>query len=130
MTTFVDAVSFMLIRDGAVLAERRKLSKRADPGVLSLPGGHVEAGESHIETLYREAREEMAIDIKNPSFVCTLLHRSVNVMKLHYYAITEWQGEIETLEAQSLHWIPIDQPALFDLDVCKVAVREYQRIYS
>ena len=126
---FVDAVSFMLIRNGAVLAERRKLTKTADPGVLSLPGGHVEAGESHLEALYREAKEEMAIDIINPEFVCTLLHRSVNVMKLHYYAITDWRGEIATLEAQSLHWIALDQPARFDLDVCKVAVGEYQRIY-
>jgi 8-oxo-dGTP pyrophosphatase MutT (NUDIX family) len=126
---FVDTVSFMLIRESTVLAERRKLSKPADPGILALPGGHVEAGENHIEALYREAKEELAIDIKNPKYVCTLLHRSVNVMKLNYYAVTEWRGEIETLEAQSLHWIPLDQPNFFDLEVCKVAVSEYQRIY-
>jgi len=125
----VSAVSFMLIRDGAVLAERRKMSKPADPGILSLPGGHVEAGETVLQALRREAKEETTVDIINPNFVCTLLHRSVNVMKLHYYAVTAWQGVIETIEAQSLHWIPLDRPELFDLDVCKVAVREYRRIY-
>src|SRR6266699_1067905 len=41
-----ECVSGVLIRDGAVLVEKRRADDDADPGLVLLPGGHVEVGES------------------------------------------------------------------------------------
>ena len=41
-----ECVSGVLISDGAVLVEKRRADDDADPGLVLLPGGHVEVGES------------------------------------------------------------------------------------
>ena len=123
----IDCVAFMLIRDGALLAERRKLTRKLAPGVLSIPGGHVEPGEAFEAALRREAREELSIELGPSAFVCSLLHRAEEVRKLHYYAVTSWQGEIQCREASSLHWIALADVVRLDLEVDRTALREYQR---
>ena len=120
----------MLIRDGAVLAERRKLTKKKDPGVLALPGGHVEPGEELLGALHREAREEMAIELVAPAFLCTLLHQGEETLRLSFYAVHDWRGDIKVLEAAALEWIRLDRPERFDMEVDHVALAEYRRIYG
>ncbi len=125
-----EAVAFMLIRDGKVMVERRRRDKAKDPGILAIPGGHLEPGETPEDALRREAKEETTIELGAPRFVCTLLHPCPHLLKLHYYAVTDWRGEIEALEAESLHWLALDDVAQLDLPVCRTAVREYQRLYE
>jgi NUDIX domain len=50
----------MLIADGRVLAEQRKLTKSLAPGAVALPGGHLEGDEDRKDALERELREELA----------------------------------------------------------------------
>ncbi len=47
-------------------AERRKvlLTRRTDNGRWCLPGGHMEAGESIVETCVREVREETGLEVR------------------------------------------------------------------
>ena len=52
---------FSLIRSNTVLAEKRKLTKQVVPGVIALPGGHLEEGESPEEALSLELCEELGI---------------------------------------------------------------------
>jgi 8-oxo-dGTP diphosphatase len=56
------AVSAAIIRDGRVLIVRR--AKGASTGVVTLPGGVVEAGETLHEAVIREISEETAIAIE------------------------------------------------------------------
>lgn len=55
------AVSAAIVRDGHVLIVRR--AKGAAKGLYTLPGGVVEAGETLIEAVKRETREETGIEI-------------------------------------------------------------------
>jgi ADP-ribose pyrophosphatase YjhB (NUDIX family) len=56
------AVSAAIFRDGRVLIVRR--ARKPALNLYSLPGGAVEVGESLIEAVVREVREETQIDIE------------------------------------------------------------------
>ena len=126
----VECVAFMLIKDNHVLAEQRKYTKRVVPGAVSLPGGHVEEGEQPEEALRREVQEELAIVPLAMAYVCTLLHRSQEFRKLHYFAVTHWEGEMHLSEADAVLWIPLNALSPLDLDVDRIAVSEYVRVYT
>jgi 8-oxo-dGTP diphosphatase len=126
----VECIAFMLMQDGQVLAEKRKLTKLVVPGAVALPGGHIEPQESPEEALYREVWEEIGIKPTEIAYVCTLLHRSQEFRKLHYFAVAGWEGEIIPQEADSLVWIPLNALESLDLDVDKIAVQEYLRVHT
>jgi 8-oxo-dGTP diphosphatase len=119
----------MLIADGRVLAEKRKLTKSLVPGAVALPGGHMEGDEDPEDALGRELREELGIVARRVAYVCTLLHRAEELRRIHYFAVERWEGEILNLEADALLWVALDEPHRLDLDIDRVAVREYVRVY-
>lgn len=100
------------------------------PGAVALPGGHIEARERSEEALYREVREEVGIVPVEIAYVCTLLHRAQEFRKLHYFAVTGWEEEIIPQEAESVVWIPLNALETLDLDVDKIVVQEYLRVYK
>jgi 8-oxo-dGTP diphosphatase len=125
----LECVAFMLIADGRVLAEERKLTKVLAPGAVALPGGHMEGDEDPEASLERELREELGITARQVAYVCSLLHRAEELRRIHYFAVERWEGEIRNLEAEALVWIALDEPDRLDLDIDRVAVREYIRVY-
>ncbi len=125
----LDCVAFMLIRDNAVLAEHRKWSKPVAPGIVAIPGGHVDPGEMLAAALHRELMEEIRVTTQALLYVCTLCHRAEEFRKIHYFAVTEWDGEIENHEAETLLWIPFDNLDQLDLEMDQLAIREYVRVY-
>jgi ADP-ribose pyrophosphatase YjhB (NUDIX family) len=56
------AVSAVIFLEGSVLLARR--NQAPGRGQWSLPGGAVELGESHLEALKRELREEASINVE------------------------------------------------------------------
>jgi len=97
-----ECIAFLLIKDDHVLAEQRQWTKKVVPGAIALPGGHMEHDESPQEALYRELREELSIVPSAITYVCTLLHRSQECRKPHYFAIHQWVGTITNHEAAAV----------------------------
>lgn len=126
---FVPCVCFILLRDGHVLLEQRRADKRTDPGRIMIPGGHIEAGESQLQALQRELAEELGLQASKPRYVCSLLHPTTELQLLHYYLITDWQGELCAHEAERVFWHPINQLAGLDLCPDHIAIAEAQRLY-
>ena len=126
----VHCVCFLLLRDGHVLLERRRQDKAVDPGLIMVPGGHVEEGESHLQTLQREVREELGIEPVAAAYVCSLLHPTTELQVLHYYRVSDWTGEPVAHEAEELIWFPLDRLAELNLSPDDVAVREALRLYG
>ena len=50
-------------------------------------------------------QEEVGIVPIESAYVCTLLHRSQEFRKLHYFAVTRWEGEMVSQEAEAVVWI-------------------------
>jgi 8-oxo-dGTP diphosphatase len=125
----LECVAALVLKDATVLAEERKPTKRVAPGAIAFPGGHVEPGEGIEDALRRELMEELGITPLEVRYVCTLLHRSAEFRRLHYFAVPQWEGWVENHEAASLRWVALTAPHGLDLEVDRLALAEYQRVY-
>jgi 8-oxo-dGTP pyrophosphatase MutT (NUDIX family) len=63
----VEVVLGALVRDDQVLLGHRRPDKHAYPDVWDLPGGVAESGEPELDTLTRELREELGVEIERSS---------------------------------------------------------------
>lgn len=90
-------VAGFLERDGRALLARRALTKTIAPGLLHLPGGHVEAGESLEAALTREFREEFRLEIQVGKLVHTFEYNRGSVETTGFVFIvqaSELPGEL------------------------------------
>ncbi len=101
-----ECVSGVLISDGAVLVEKRRADDDADPGLVLLPGGHVEVGESLNRALKREMREEIGINVEKITPIRVRYYTASNGerQRIHYLHIKDWKGKIRSNEAESVYW--------------------------
>ena len=102
----VECVSGILIDQGRVLVEKRRADDEADPGLVFLPGGHVELGESLENALTRELKEELGIQARSivPVGVRYHLASDGETQRVHYFRVMDWSGKIKSLEAENVYW--------------------------
>ena len=78
---------------------------KAYAGYWEFPGGKVEAGETPHHALLRELHEELGIEAETAypwlTRVFTYPHATV---RLHFFRVTDWQGEPHGREGQLLSW--------------------------
>jgi 8-oxo-dGTP diphosphatase len=99
-------VSGILIEHGRVLVEKRRIDDEADPGLVFLPGGHVESGESLKDALVRELKEELGIQARNIVPVGVRYHVASDGerQRVHYLRVQNWSGKIKSFEAETVYW--------------------------
>jgi 8-oxo-dGTP pyrophosphatase MutT (NUDIX family) len=79
-----------LVRDGQVLMAHRHPLRRWYPDCWDLVGGHVEPGESPLQAVTRECREELGVRIHDPVRVPMTFSDPTLVM--HAFVVTRWEG--------------------------------------
>ncbi len=101
-----DCVSGIIISEGKVLVEKRRTDDAADPGLIAIPGGHVEIGESVEDAIVREMREELGIAVKKTRFIGveSWVASDGEGQRIHYFVIEEWEGNLRPQEAMSIFW--------------------------
>ncbi|MCB1894766.1 MAG: NUDIX domain-containing protein [Zoogloeaceae bacterium] len=103
-------VHLILRRDDRVLLMRRANTGFFD-GLFSLPGGHVEAGESIAMTAIREGREELGIELAEASLATVgVIHRLSDSNRIDFFVEVErWAPEPRRAEPDKcdlLDWYP------------------------
>ncbi len=113
----VDTVALVVLKDDTVLVERRGLHKATDPGVVVIPGGHVEQGESLEQVCKRELKEEFDLDCSEIRFLDMMLwHTPVEIQNVYYFVCEGWSGSLKSQEADEVFFIKLDDLSAIDIE--------------
>ena len=103
-TENIELTVLCLIEDGdRILLQNRT---KSDWQGYALPGGHVEQGESFIDAVKREMKEETGLEIKTPKLVGVKQFPIENGRYLVLlFKATEWTGDVISSEEGIMEWI-------------------------
>ncbi|MEK7791893.1 MAG: Nudix family hydrolase [Pseudomonadota bacterium] len=101
----VDVAAAVIMRpDGSFLLTCRPEGKPYS-GYWEFPGGKVEKNEIPLHALDRELQEELGIQVKQAyPWITRVFSYSHATVRLHFFKVTEWQGEPWAREYQALSW--------------------------
>jgi 8-oxo-dGTP diphosphatase len=107
VTILLVAACALVDVDGRVLIARRPEGKTM-AGLWEFPGGKVEAGELPEQTLIRELREELGIDVTQ-ACLAPLTFASHSYPDFHLlmplWICRRWEGFVTAKEGQELAWV-------------------------
>ena len=93
--------------DGRVLIAQRPEGK-AMAGLWEFPGGKIEQGERPEETLIRELREELSIEVKEaclaPFTFASHTYADFHLL-MPLYVCRRWEGTVVAREHAALKWV-------------------------
>ena len=118
-TENVELTNLCLLRRGREILLQDRV--KADWRGLALPGGHVEPGESIVDSVIREMREETGLTIRNPRLK-GLKQFPIDGGRyiVFLFAADEFEGELRSCEEGRVAWYPRDRvrslPTVEDLE--------------
>src|SRR6476661_2476654 len=104
-----------LVRERLVLLAYRSQNKPAYPAVWELPGGVVEPGESELDALTRELREELGVHIAagSASHLCRLtVGPAEEPALLSAWLVPDWEGtpaNVAPEEHDDIGWFVVEE---------------------
>ncbi len=107
MKLLLVAACALVDADGRVLIARRPAGKDM-AGLWEFPGGKVDQGERPEQTLIRELREELGIQVQEACLApLTFASHSYEAFQLlmPLWICRKWEGQPEALEGQELAWV-------------------------
>lgn len=95
------------------------IARRADHlhqgGLWEFPGGKVEKGETHHQSLVRELQEEINITITSASPMMQISHDYIDKsITLDIWKVIEFEGNPEGAEGQEIRWVSMDELRDYD----------------
>ncbi|MFH1680654.1 MAG: (deoxy)nucleoside triphosphate pyrophosphohydrolase [Candidatus Eisenbacteria bacterium] len=101
---FVRVVAGVAYREGRFLAALRPEGKPY-AGRWEFPGGKVEAGETDVDALRRELREELGVEARIGREIDRGRHEyPEKTVDLHFYRIVDLEGEPSAIGVGALRW--------------------------
>ena len=103
-TENVELTVLCLIEDGDRILLQNRVKK--DWQGYTLPGGHVDPGESFVDAVIREMKEETGLTVENPQLAGVKQFPIENgryVVLL--FKATRWTGELVSSEEGEMEWV-------------------------
>lgn len=93
----------MIYKDDMILLQNRV---KKDWKGYTLPGGHIEPGESFVDAVTREMKEETGLDIYNPK-LCGIKQFPIDGGRymVLLYKTDEFEGELVSSEEGQMEWV-------------------------
>ena len=94
-------VAGICVQNGKVL-----LQKPTNDNAHAFPGGHVEPGESFVDAVVREMKEETGLTIRNPK-LCGIKQFPIDGGRyiVMLYKTDEFSGELVSSEEGKMEWV-------------------------
>ncbi|EID7758609.1 NUDIX hydrolase [Vibrio parahaemolyticus] len=122
-----ECISFIMLNGSKVLLEKRSEQKETDPDLITIPGGHIEYGETKIQALFRELNEELNVIPTEYKYLCSLYHPTKELQLIHYFIVTSWAGDITAHEADEVKWYSL-QANQVGIAADSIALKELERV--
>jgi 8-oxo-dGTP diphosphatase len=117
----VVGIGAVIIQDGKIALIKR--GNEPSKGKWTIPGGLVELGESLEAAVIRETKEEVCLDVENPTLIGVVDNVDLDEqgkVKYHYviidYLVNVKAGVIQAAsDAEELRWVPFGEVEIYNL---------------
>ena len=103
-TENVELTVLCLVEDGNKILLQNRIKKEWHG--YALPGGHVEPGESFVDAVIREMKEETGLDVKNPRLVGV---KQFPIQDGRYVVLlfkaAEFSGTLKSSDEGQMEWV-------------------------
>jgi mutator protein MutT len=107
---------------GEILIDKRKMGG-AMGGMWEFPGGKIEAGETIVDCIVREIREELAIDISVGEHLLTIEHNYPTIrVTLIVHHCKHISGIPQPIESDEIRWVKIGDLRQYQFPDANVAI--------
>ncbi len=127
--SFLGAVYMIIKNEKGEILFGRRIGTKLWCGYLGLPAGHIDKGEDAYEALFREAKEELDIEISYEDiidiFVVNRRNKTLSPYFDIYFEIKSYKGEIKINEVdkcQEFKWCDLNNLPDDVIDYQKVAL--------
>lgn len=97
----------LLQRGNEILLQNRV---KKDWAGYTLPGGHVEPGESFVDACIREMREETGLTVLNPTLCGVKQFPNGGTRYIVFlFRADSFEGELHSSEEGKMEWVPLDK---------------------
>ena len=108
---FVDVAAGLILRSDNELLLAERPGDKPWSGWWELPGGKIEPGETVLDALSRELKEELDIRVTDSVRWVTHVHEyPKTIVRLSFCKVTGWEGIPTGIEGQKLAWVRTDRP--------------------
>lgn len=99
------------LENGKVVLQYRSPERYKKWSGYAFPGGHIEEGESLVESVIREIKEETGLSISNPQLAAVKNWQLEDGTRyiVFCYKATEFTGQLRSSEEGEVSWVEKDQ---------------------